>query len=77
MLVLALGVLSAAPAPPPLPRGNDDFRLGMFRAQVDSAVAARKLPVISSGSAYLVCGSDDIAIESEQCMRHKIYIWLS
>ncbi len=64
--MLLLAVLTAASAAPPLPRGNDDFRLGMFRAQVDSAVAARKLPVISSGSAYLVCASDDTAVEYEQ-----------
>ncbi|MGH7731231.1 MAG: hypothetical protein ACRENJ_08285 [Candidatus Eiseniibacteriota bacterium] len=66
ILILALSVLAASSAPPSLPRGSDDFRLGMFRAQVDSAVAARKLPVISSGSAFLVCGSDDPAIEYEQ-----------
>jgi len=66
VLVLALAAIATGSAALPLPRGNDDFRLGMFRAQVDSAVAARKLPVISSGSAYLVCGSDDPGIEYEQ-----------
>ena len=64
--ILALAVFTTASAPPPLPRGSDDFRLGMVRAQVDSSVVARKLPVISSGSAYLVCGSDDPRVEYEQ-----------
>jgi hypothetical protein len=65
IVVLALAVLGAAPSPG-LPRGNEDFRLGMLRAQVDSAVAARKLDVISNGTAFLVCASDDPAIEYEQ-----------
>ena len=63
---LALAVFITVPAAPPLPRGNDDFQLGMLRAQVDSAVAARRLPVLSGGSAHLVCGSDDPAVEYEQ-----------
>lgn len=62
-LVLAISVWTVAP---PLPRGNEDFRLGMSRAQVDSAVTARALTVVSSGSAYLVCASDDPAVEYEQ-----------
>ena len=41
-LVLAISVWTVAP---PLPRGNEDFRLGMSRAQVDSAVTARALTV--------------------------------
>jgi hypothetical protein len=64
-VILALTFLTASATPPPLPRGSDDFRLGMSRAQVDSAVAARKLPVVSSGGVFLVCGSDDPAIEYE------------
>lgn len=63
---LVLAVFITAPAAPPLPRGNDDFQLGMLRAQVDSAVAARRIPILSGGSAYLVCGSDDPAVEYEQ-----------
>jgi hypothetical protein len=38
----------------------------MSRAQVDSAVAARRLAVISSGGAHLVCASSDPAAEYEQ-----------
>ena len=65
-VMLGLAILATASAPSPLPRGSADFRLGVFRAQVDSAVAARQLPVISNGSAYLVCGSDDPRVEYEQ-----------
>ena len=66
VLILAFSVLTATSTPPALPRGSDDVRLGMSRAQVDSAVTARKLAVMSSGSAYLVCASDDPGIEYEQ-----------
>lgn len=62
---LALGVLGAGPSAP-LPRGNDHFYLGMLRSQVDSAVAARRLTVISNGTAYLVCSSDDPRVDYEQ-----------
>ena len=65
-VILAIAVLATASAAPPLPRGSADFRLGVSRAQVDSAVAARQLPVISNGNAYLVCGSDDPRVEYEQ-----------
>jgi hypothetical protein len=64
-VVLALGILGAGPTAP-LPRGNDHFRLGMSRTQVDSAVAARVLSVISNSTAYLVCASDDPTVEYEQ-----------
>lgn len=64
--ILALAVFTTVSTSPHLPRGGPDFRLGMVRAQVDSAVAARKLPVISSGSAFLVCGSQDPRVEYEQ-----------
>jgi len=64
-MVLALGILGAGPSAP-LPRGNDHFRLGMFRSQVDSAIAARGLSVISNGTAYLVSASDDTTVEYEQ-----------
>lgn len=66
MLIVALAVYSATPAPAPLPRGNDEFRLAMSRAQVDSAVAARRLRVLSSGSAFLVCASHNPEVEYEQ-----------
>jgi hypothetical protein len=62
---LALGILGAGPSAP-LPRGNDHFRLGMLRSQVDSAVAARGLSVISNGTAFLVCTSDDRRVDYEQ-----------
>lgn len=62
---LALGILGAGPSTP-LPRGNDHFRLGMLRSQVDSAVAARGLSVISNGTAFLVCASDDPRVDYEQ-----------
>ncbi len=65
-MILALSVLTASSAPSALPRGTEDFRLGISRAQTDSAVAARSLPVISQGSAFLVCGSDDPTVEYEQ-----------
>lgn len=64
-VLLALGLLAAAPSSP-LPRGNDDFRLGMTRVQVDSAVAARRLEVISDGTAFLVIASHDPEVEFEQ-----------
>lgn len=64
-LTLALSVLTAS-STPALPRGSEDFTLGISRAQVDSAVAARALPVISEGTAFLVCGSDDPGVEYEQ-----------
>lgn len=59
-----LGVMAASS--PTLPQGNGDFLLGMSRAQVDSAVAARGVAVISDGLAFLVCASDDPAVEYEQ-----------
>lgn len=64
LLILALSVLTGSPAA--LPRGTEAFQLGISRAQVDSAVAVRDLPVISQGTAFLVCGSDDPAVEYEQ-----------
>ena len=64
-MVLAFGILGFGPSAT-LPRGNDHFRLGMSRSQVDSAVAARGLSVISDGTAYLVCASDDPMVEYEQ-----------
>jgi hypothetical protein len=64
-MVLALGILGAGP-PTLLPRGNEHFRLGMIRPQVDSAVAARGVSIISNGTAFLVCASDDPAAEYEQ-----------
>jgi hypothetical protein len=65
-LLLSLVLSTGAPSLTSLPRGNDRFRLGMSRAQVDSAVATRRLDVITDDTAYLVCGSDDPAIEYEQ-----------
>lgn len=64
-LVLAPWLPSTALSAP-LPHGNDHFRLGMSRAQVDSAVAARGLSVISNGTAFLVCASDHPTVEYEQ-----------
>lgn len=65
-LLLSLVLSAGGPSPTSLPRGSERFRLGMVRAQVDSAVAARRLDVITDDTAYLVCGSDDPAIEYEQ-----------
>ena len=65
LLVLSVGILGATTSSP-LPRGGDHFRLGMSRAQVDSAVSARGLDVISNGLTFLACRSDDPAIEYEQ-----------
>lgn len=65
--LFAIGLMSvAAPALATLPRGNHNFRLGMDRAQVDSALTARKVPIISNGTAFLVCGSEDPLVEYEQ-----------
>ena len=64
--LLILALLTASTATPTLPRGTEDFQLGISRAYVDSAVAARDLPVISQGTAFLVCGSHDPAVEYEQ-----------
>lgn len=66
VFVALLTLVTSTTGPGPLPRGNDRFRLGWSRVQVDSAVAARRLAVISDGTAYLVCGSDDPAVEFEQ-----------
>jgi hypothetical protein len=65
VLALALGVFAAGSAPP-LPSGNGHFRLGMSRAQVDSAVSSRGMEVISGGLTFLACRSDDPAVEYEQ-----------
>jgi hypothetical protein len=65
-VLLAVVVSTATPGASLLPRGNDLFRLGMSRAEVDSAVAGRQLTVISDGTAYLVCASDDPLVEYEQ-----------
>lgn len=66
LLIVALSVLTASTTAPTLPRGTEDFLLGTSRAQTDSAVAARNLPIISQGIAFLVCESDDPAVEYEQ-----------
>ena len=65
-LLLTVAMAAAAPDSSGLRRGNDHFRLGMSRAEVDSAVARRALEVMSNGTAFLVCGSNDPAIEYEQ-----------
>jgi hypothetical protein len=49
-----------------LPRGDDRFWLGMTRAQVDSAVAARGDSVITDDTAFLVCGGGDPDVEYVQ-----------
>jgi hypothetical protein len=64
-LILALAV-STTSAPPPIPRGSEEFQLGMSRAQVDSAIAARKLAVISNGTEFIVSASEDPRVEYEQ-----------
>lgn len=66
LLVLAVASVAAASAAPPLPRGNGDFHLGMFRTEVDSSIALRRAPVLSAGSSFLVCGSEEPGIEYEQ-----------
>lgn len=66
LAVLLTVVASVAPGSATLPRGNDLFRLGMSRAQVDSAIAGRALTVISDGTAFLVCAGDDPTVEYEQ-----------
>jgi hypothetical protein len=65
-IVALLLTVATASAAAPLPRGNGDFRLGSFRAEVDSTVAARGLTVLSSGTAFLACASDDPDVEFEQ-----------
>ena len=66
VLVLALAAMPAASlAAPAPPRGDDHFRLGMFRSEVDSAVSARGLRVISNGTAFLVCTGSDSTVEYE------------
>jgi hypothetical protein len=69
VVLLALSTLLAGPASASEtsspPRGNDHFRLGMLRAEVDSAVAARGLRIISDGTAFLVCAGADSTIEYE------------
>jgi len=66
LLLLALSGLAFAGVERSLPRGNDHFRLMMTWAQVDSAVAARGLEVISSSHEHLACAPDDPGVEFEQ-----------
>ena len=67
LLLLALVIAASGAAPPSrLPHGCDNFLLGMSRAQVDSAVASRGLSILSDGTAFLVCASDEPAAEYEQ-----------
>jgi len=65
-LLLALSGLGFASVEHSLPRGNDSFRLAMDRAQVDSAVAARGVRVLSAGNDYLACVPHDPTVEFEQ-----------
>jgi hypothetical protein len=67
-LVSALLVCSAALASATqlLPRGSHDFQLTYNRAQVDSAITARGLEVISRGPTYIACSNPSSAVEFEQ-----------
>lgn len=66
LLLLALSGLAFAGVERTLPRGNDHFRLAMTWADVDSAIAARGLEVISSSQDHITCVPDDPAAEFEQ-----------
>ena len=68
LLVSVLLICSAALASATqlLPRGSHDFQLASSRAQVDSAITARGLDVISRGPTYIACSNPSPAVEFEQ-----------
>jgi hypothetical protein len=49
-----------------LARGDKNFWLGMTRAELDSAITARGVNVISDGTAFVACTSDENGVEYEQ-----------
>src|SRR5437899_4875324 len=61
-----LFVAALAAASQPLPRGSRDFQLAFSRSQVDSAISARGIEVISSGATHLSCAGVSRAVEYEQ-----------
>jgi hypothetical protein len=59
-ILVGLGLAAGnARAAERLPRGDHRFRLGMSRAQVDSALTARRETVLSNGVGFLVTAGDD------------------
>jgi hypothetical protein len=63
---LLVGSAAMASATQLLPRGSHDFQLSSSRAQVDSAITARGLEVISRGPTYIACSNPSPAVEFEQ-----------
>ena len=66
LLLLLLSGLAFAPSASGLTDGNGNFRLGLVRAKVDSAIAARRLHVISDRAGFLATTSDDPLVDFEQ-----------
>lgn len=64
--VLLASSAALASASQLLPRGSHDFQLAYSRAQVDSAITARGLEVISRGPTYIACSNPSPAVEFEQ-----------
>jgi hypothetical protein len=63
---LLLLLATFAGASQPLPRGSHDFQLGFSHSQVDSAIAARGVEMISNGATYVACSNPSPAVEFEQ-----------
>ena len=66
ILLCLLIAATAASASQPLPRGTLDFQLAFSRSQVDSALAARGVQVISSGPTHVSCDGASPSVEFEQ-----------
>ena len=66
LLLLALSGLAFSSVERSLPRGTDLFHLTMTRTQVDSALAARGVEVLSGSAEHLACIPHEAAVEFEQ-----------
>jgi hypothetical protein len=62
--VLLTGIAATADAA--LPRGTDLFSLGMTRVQVDSALTARSVEVVTDRVGLLACTSDQPGVRFER-----------
>ena len=66
LLLLALSGFAFTSVDRSLPRGTDAFSLAMNRTQVDSALAARGVRVLSGGPEHLACIPHEAQVEFEQ-----------
>jgi hypothetical protein len=64
----AVLMLVSVAAQASLPHGNGTFGLGMTRAQVDSALSARGVEIVSDQPSLVSCASDQPGVEYEQYM---------